>query len=185
MLEEVLPPCSPRRPRQLMGLSRRKVAGRGSKGGEGGRRLHVLTWGRCSVCRGWSSCLVPGMSRDEDRSQRWVTWQFWRGGGTKQISSSTTKSPACSFSSLGSPCYSNLWWNACLYSQRSRYIFFFANQWEETTGIFGKAVSRARLSELQVVVHGNWFLEKDSSLGVSKEPAKPVPYQQPDNAVFF
>lgn len=79
----------------------------------------------------------------------------------------------------------NLGWNACPYSQRSRYVFFFADQWEETTVIFGKAVSRARLSKLHVVVHGNYFPEKDSILGVSKEPAKPVAYQRPENAVTF
>lgn len=82
-----------------------------------------------------------------------------------------------------SPRNGNLGWNACPYSQRSRYVFFFADQREETTVIFGKAVSRARLSKLHVVVH--YFPEKDSILGVSKEPAKPVAYQRPENAVTF
>lgn len=51
--------------------------------------------------------------------------------------------------------------------------------------ILSKAVSRARLPKLQIVVQRGNFLEKDSGLGVSKEPAKPVPCQWPDNAVSF
>lgn len=47
------------------------------------------------------------------------------------------------------------------------------------------AASRARLPKLQIVVQRSNFLQKDSGLEVSKEPAKPVPCQWPDNAASF
>lgn len=95
ILTQSVPPCSLCGPQQREGAW--AVGAR--VGREGGRQLHVLTWGRCSICRGWSSCLVPGMSRDEDRSQRWVTWQFWRGGGTNTVRSSSSKCSTCRISS--------------------------------------------------------------------------------------
>ena len=52
-------------------------------------------------------------------------------------------------------------------------------------GNIQQAVSRARLTVLQVVIKGNDFLEKEHGLGVSKELIKPVAFQQPDNTFSF
>lgn len=52
-------------------------------------------------------------------------------------------------------------------------------------GNIQQAVSRARLTGLQVVIQGNDFLEKERGLGVSKELIKPVAFQQPDNVFSF
>lgn len=170
-----------------MGLSREKVPGQWERGW-GGREAGSCTFSpeaavafvgveAAAWFRAWAGMRIEARDGLLDNS----------GGEVEQteLAHHPQSVPYAGSAPRVSPCNSTSGETHALNSPRSHYVFFFANQREETTVIFSKAVSKARLQKLQIVVQKSNFLEKDSGLGVSKEPAKLVPCQWPDNAVSF
>lgn len=142
-------PVHPKGWGDLWASAKGRCQARGSMGGEGGRQaggyifspeaavafvgVEAAAW-----FRAWAGMRIEARDGLLDSSRREVEQtELAHHLQTPLHAGSATWTP---------PHNSNLRQNTCPYSQRSHYIFFFADQQEETTMIFGKAAPRVRLS---------------------------------------